>query len=816
MNNQRPLYLLYGGLVIIITALILNHFQVQASTEKALTEAQVSRNLVAARDLKGALERGMGFGKPLALFSGSDKLFDSLKARYDGIEFLAFTSPNLDVYAQTGSPALLGLAPQDIPRFPPINDGKGGGAFRTLIQKDLVLVALPLYFNNTEWKGTVWLGFSRAPIIAQLAVESVYGLALLAVLIGLAGLAFVGFYLFLVRERAETDPETGAMPLDPPVRKRFYLPLLTRISLAIVTALFCSILTYSVVTSGRFTTILVQIYEKNVTVLVGSQAAEWSRIIGWNIPPQRWKGAEALLAAQIVHTPEAAVLALTDAEGRVLYRADRTGTYPNAAGSPADPAVLQPSSEWVTQGLADTEGQVKARLWSRVDPTFLDAILVDRFLDALTVTLVSLIFSIELLLALGLLSRIKPKTALEAPDTEIGIKTIRFTAFLFFMSELLPLPFLPLFITDLYSQSPLSVLQLTPDAVKGLPFSAHLLGVMIFVPVIGALTQRWSLRRLFMTSGLLLMVGNIAASLSPNLEALILFRFLSGLGYGGALAASAALVVQTTAKERRTSGFAAWGAGFAASSICAVILGGILVTHIGYRNGLLVSSAISVVLLLFVVFFHPYKPPVAVESEARKTKFSDLFAPFRDRTALITLLFASIPVQLAFFGLFQFTLPMAMSQSGISEANIGRILTIYGLISLGAPLLARYADRHRNEKLLILAGNVVTGLCLTLFFVQSGLWAMVFVVAAIGVGGLMFDTVISSYLSMTRASETHGEAKFLSIFLTWEKLFTVFIPVLVGTLMTSLGYYESAAVLGIVILAGSLVFWLFGSRKKAS
>ena len=809
MKTTRPYHLLIGGLAIILVAQVLNHTQVQASTEKALTQAQVSHKLVAARDLKVSLERGMGFGKPLSLFSGTDKLFENLKTRYEGLDLLAITSPDLKVYASQNAEVLGTLTDQEKPVFPAIDDEKGDAAFRTIVREDLVLVALPLYFNATDLKGIVWLGFSRAPIVAQLEVESRFGLTVLGVGVGLSLVVFAALFFALVGNRMSSAPR-------PEANRVLYLPLLTRMSLAIVSVLLVAILGYSFATSGRFTSILVKIYEKNVVVLVQSQAEELKRIVNWNLPPEHWKRAETVLAAQIRHTPEAESLTLTNAQGVVLYRADRTSVYPDPNNPEQPVPVYTSTAEGLRVAITDHDGRSPAFLWTKVDQSFIDAILVDRFLDALTVTLVSLIFSIELLLALGLASRVRPKTPLQAPVSEDGVKVIRFTAFLFFMSELLPLPFMPLFISDLFARAPLELLGLSADAIKGLPFSAHLLGVMVFVPIVGALTNRYSLRSLFLLSGALLLVGNVLAAVAPNFELLILFRFLSGLGYGGALAASTGLVIQTTTREKRTSGFAAWGAGFAAASICAVILGGILVSHVGYRNGMLVSALLSLVMAAFGFFFHPSKAPAPEAVDRVRTKFSDLLAPFRDRTTFITLIFASIPVQLAFFGLFQYTLPLVMSQSGITEANIGRILTLYGLISLASPLLARYADRARNEKWLIVAGNAITGVCLSIFFFQSGLWSMVFVVAAIGVGGLLFDTVISSYLSMTKASETYGETKFLSIFLTWEKLFTVFVPILVGTMMSGLGYLPSAAVLGLVILTGAIVFALFGQGKKTS
>jgi len=810
MKPKLPLYLLVGGLVIIGMAQILNHLQVQASTEKALTQAEISQKLVAARDLQTSFERGMGFGKPLSLYSGTERDFADLKSRYQGINFLALTSPTLDRFAMDGKDYLSNVEAKNYPVFPSLKGDKSG-AFKFIIQGDQVLLALPLYFNKAQLKGLVWLGFSREGIKTQLESEARWGLVVVSVFLLVSLALFTALFFRLIREKAEASES----PV--PGKKRIQIKLVTRISLAIVSVLLVSILGYAGSTNGRFTEILVKIYQKNVEVLVNSQTAALKRLIDFQIAPEHWKNVETILGDQVRDAPESAGLWLTDPQGKVLYSADRVGIYPNASATAPSIATIDyvPDTGWYRSDLKGSDGTLWGYLVSRVDQKFLDAILLDRLLDALTVTLVSLIFSVEFLLALGLLSR-RPdrRIQIHVPETEVGIKIIRFTAFLFFMAELLPLSFMPLFISDLYTRSPVLFLSLSADAVKGLPFSAHLFGVVVFVPLIGALSNRFSLRSLFLVSGTMLLAGNFLSAFSESLPLLMLMRLISGLGYGGVLAASAGLVVQTTNKEHRTSGFAAWGAGFAAASICAVVLGGILVSHLGYRNGLLVSAALSVVMGIFVFFFHPHKPPVYTNVEAVKSKWSDLFAPFRDRTTLATLLFASIPVQLAFFGLFQYTLPLAMSESGLSEANIGRVLTIYGLFSLASPLLARYSDRTRNEKNLIVFGNLVTGLFLSVFFVQSGVWSMIFVVAAIGTGGLLFDTVISSYLSMTKASEKYGETKFLSIFLTWEKLFTVFVPILVGTMMTSFGYLRSAAILGVVITAGAALFALFSANLK--
>lgn len=803
MTKKRSLLLLAGGLIILLSAQILNHIQVQASTEKALTQAFISRHLVGARDLKVSLERGMGLGKPLSLFSGTDRLFDSIQSRYEGTEFLALTSTGLEAWAVTkgGEPILAQLTADKLVPFASVLDPQKSGDYRTVVQDKLVLISLPLYLNK-DLKGLVWLGFPRDQIQKLAQTEAENGLILVGLTCVVSLLVYILLFGMVTRGREDHNIPLG------------------RISLVIVGLLGLTVVGYTVASSFRLVPSLVQLYERNAAQLTEAQALEYTKLSQWDIAPSHWKNAELQLAAQIRNTPEIKLLAILGPDRQPLFAADHQGTWawtvPDAEARKAGFAATLAAASVV----AVPPDKPAFHVAGAVDRGFMDSIFLDRLLDALTVTLVSLIFSIELLLALGLLVRVqtdKPsgiKVAVEPVDSERGVKIIRFTAFLFFMAELLPLPFMPLFISDLYARSPLLVFQLSADAVKGLPFSAHLLGVLVFIPVIGALSSRFSLRSLFLVSGGFLLAGNLLAAFSPDLGFLMGYRLLSGMGYGGVLAASTGLVIQTTTKEHRTSGFAAWGAGFAAASICAIVLGGLLVTYLGYRNGMLVAAGMSVVLGIFGFLFHPAKPPKFEDQTKVPFRFSDLFAPFRDRNTLVTLLFASIPVQLAFFGLFQYTLPLAMNEVGISEANIGRILTIYGILSLAAPLLGRLADRTRKERLMIIIGNLITGVVLMTFFVTSGLWPIIFVVAAIGIGGLLFDTVISSYLSMTKISEKQGETKFLSVFLTWEKLFTVFIPVLVGTLMSAVGYFQSAALLGIVITVGALVFALFSRTPR--
>jgi predicted MFS family arabinose efflux permease len=819
MKSSRPYALLAGGALILALSLWFNHAQASVSSGKALTQAYASRYLVPARDLKLAMERGLNFGKPINLFNGTEKIFQDRLAGNPGITLLSVTSPSGKVLYST-DPASVGAmleAAAGLPDFSAEAVADTGKRHAVVEEPDRILIALPIFFNQQSLEGLAWLAFSRNTLNEHQNRENSYGLLVMLAVLAATLALFSLLFLLLSRPRAADGTESGGQvsakaPKD---------PLRIRLTVCIGLLLLVSLGSYTLLASRSFTASLLSLYQGNIEVLARSVSADLEKLFADGLEPADLRGMDDLLARQLRDAPEVSELALAQDDGTVLFAAGRSGSYRHreyglAAGASNPVRTIDlGSGGYLARTRFSSQSGASCLLTGRVDQDYLDSMVMDRLLDALTISLVSIVLSAELLLALKMLTgaiqvgrRRTAALAAAVQTPEDGLKVVRFTAFLFFLAELLPLPFLPLFINDLTTHSPVVVASLSSDAVNSLPFSSHLLGVMIFIPVAGYLAQRFSLRSLFLVCTALLAGGNLLAAMASDWTALMVFRLVSGLGYGGMLSISAGLVIALTTKDNRATGFGQWSAGFAAASICAMALGGVIVTNFGYRIGLVVSAGLSAVLGLFILLYHVANKP-APDVQRIKFHISDLVAPFRERSIVAALLFASIPAQIAFFGLFQFTLPLSMHQIGLSEANIGRILTIYGLLSLATPLIARMSDRLRNERIFIIVGNLLTGGVLMFFFLQSGVLSMAITVAAIGIGGMMVDAVMESYLSLARESERIGETKFLSIFSTWEKLITVFIPVMAGTLMTLFGYIQSAAIMGIMIVAGTILFMMF-------
>jgi AAHS family 3-hydroxyphenylpropionic acid transporter len=92
--------------------------------------------------------------------------------------------------------------------------------------------------------------------------------------------------------------------------------------------------------------------------------------------------------------------------------------------------------------------------------------------------------------------------------------------------------------------------QMTPDQL-GWFFSASTFGLMLGAAVGGRLSDWMGRKRVLILSVLLFGLFSIATGLSDGVEGLLLFRFLTGVGLGGALPNVIALVAENTSQARR-------------------------------------------------------------------------------------------------------------------------------------------------------------------------------------------------------------------------------------------------------------------------
>ncbi|MDT0443704.1 MDR family MFS transporter [Streptomyces johnsoniae] len=113
--------------------------------------------------------------------------------------------------------------------------------------------------------------------------------------------------------------------------------------------------------------------------------------------------------------------------------------------------------------------------------------------------------------------------------------------------------------------------------------TAYLLAATAGTPLWGKLGDQYGRKRLFQTAVVIFLAGSVLCGLARNMPELIAFRFLQGLGGGGLIVLSMAIVGDLVPPRERGRYQGLFGAVFGATSVLGPLLGGLFVDHLGWR-----------------------------------------------------------------------------------------------------------------------------------------------------------------------------------------------------------------------------------------
>ncbi|MFV0644753.1 MAG: MFS transporter [Sphingomonadaceae bacterium] len=159
-----------------------------------------------------------------------------------------------------------------------------------------------------------------------------------------------------------------------------------------------------------------------------------------------------------------------------------------------------------------------------------------------------------------------------------------------------------------------------PRSALGIVLSAELVGMGVGSLLLGGMADRFGRKPTMLACLVVMAIGMYLASAAGDVTPLTVWRFITGIGIGGMLAATNAVVAETTSKKSRSIAMALYVIGYPLGGVIGGFLAqGWLLVDYDWRAVFLFGAIVTAIMVPLVLLLVPETPAYY---EARRTSVS--------------------------------------------------------------------------------------------------------------------------------------------------------------------------------------------------